>query len=215
MRADLNRLQQAQTNIPQTAGDQYLLERRVEGLLRVLPDLTHKRVLLAGPDASLLTPFLAPEVSECVVIDAPPTALDVLRAWARERMLFHVRFLNESVHDALLRGTFDAIVLFNVSLQGTDDVIESARRPLRSDGHVALLTPTRTFRALLPYFETRGFSLRRVTGVGLAVPAFRRVYQMAPVFLLPFFRECEELLNELGVSRRWGTAFVGVLLKKR
>ncbi len=71
------------------------------------------------------------------------------------------------------------------------------------------------YRQLTRLFEEKGFAVERSKGAIFAFPpVYHAVYRFLPKFLLPLVREWEELLNELGTFKRFGSVTTGFRLRK-
>ena len=71
------------------------------------------------------------------------------------------------------------------------------------------------YAQLTRLFREKGFTVERSKGAVFAFPpVYLAVYRFLPRILLPTVREFEELLNELGVFKRFGSVTTGFLLRK-
>jgi ubiquinone/menaquinone biosynthesis C-methylase UbiE len=71
------------------------------------------------------------------------------------------------------------------------------------------------FRQLTQMFRGEGFSVRQAKGAVCAFPpVYLAVYRFLPRVFLPVIREFEELLNELGIFKRFGSVTTVFSLRK-
>lgn len=72
------------------------------------------------------------------------------------------------------------------------------------------------YRKLVALFRAHGFSVQTAKGAVMALPPiYLAVYPFFPRALLPAVRWTEELLNELGIFKRFGSVTTGFRLSRR
>lgn len=178
-------------------------------------------------------------VADAHALPFPDRRFDVLASTETFEHLLHPAKALEEFHRVLVPG--GSITLTTTTALTPSDLAVKLIRLFKRDFYVdteeqfdkkaylaaqekGLAVPPEVFRRvhrrfgyanLVRLFQRQGFSVERAKGAVLAFPpVYLAVYQFFPQSLLPVVRWGEELLNELGIFKRFGSVTTGFHLRR-